>query len=78
MSDELVVVYTAAGQVEAHLIISLLESAGIPAGIVQEGAGAAFGFTMGLMGEAQILVAEKNARAARELLDAYERGDLSE
>lgn len=78
MSSELVVVYTAAGQAEANLIKSLLEAEGIPAGIVQEGAGAAFGFTVGLMGQADILVAEENAAQARDILEAMERGELGD
>jgi hypothetical protein len=78
MNNNLVVVYTAAGQTEASLIKSLLEAAGIPAMSSQEGAGAAFGLTVGLMGEARILVREEDAAEARELLAAMERGELEE
>ena len=78
MYNNLVVVYTAAGQAEANLIKSMLEAAGIPAMSAQEGAGAAFGLTVGLMGEAQILVREEDAAEARELLAAMERGEPDE
>jgi|CXWL01.1.fsa_nt_gi type III secretory pathway lipoprotein EscJ len=78
MNNELVVVYTAAGQTEANLIKSLLEAAGIPAMTSQEGAGAAYGLTVGPLGEARILVREKDAAEARELLAAMERGEPDE
>ncbi len=78
MPENLVVVYTAAGQTEANLIKGVLEAAGIPAMSSQEGAGAAFGLTVGLMGKAQILVREEDAAEARELLAAMEQGELEE
>jgi len=55
MPDDLIVVYTATGQIEASLIKGLLESSGIPVMSVQEGAGAAYGFTVGLLGEVKLL-----------------------
>ncbi|MBI3242460.1 MAG: DUF2007 domain-containing protein [Chloroflexi bacterium] len=73
MPENLVVIYTAAGQAEANLIKSVLEAAGIPAMSTQEGAGAAFGLTVGLMGEARILVREEDAAEAKELLAAMEQ-----
>jgi hypothetical protein len=53
----------------------MLEAANIPVMVSQEGAGATFGFTLGLMGEAEILVPEKYADEARGLLEAWQRGD---
>ena len=76
MADNLVVVYTASGQAEASLIKSLLAAAGIPAMSTQEGAGAAYGFTVGLMGRAEILVSEAHVEEALALLAARERGEL--
>ncbi len=78
MNSNLVVVYTAAGRTEAGFIISLLEAAGIPAMSTQEGAGAAYGLTVGPLGKAQILVREEDAAEARELLAAMEHGELDE
>ncbi len=78
MKNNLVVVYTAAGQIEASLIKGLLEAAGIPAMTSQEGAGVAYGLTVGPLGEARILVREKDAAEARELLAAMEHGELEE
>ncbi|HLF00836.1 MAG TPA: DUF2007 domain-containing protein [Anaerolineales bacterium] len=68
MPDDLIVVYTATGQIEASLIKGLLESSGIPVMSVQEGAGAAYGFTVGLLGEVKLLVPEKYEAEAREVL----------
>ena len=76
MNGKPVVVYTAAGQFKAAVIKSLLEAAGIPAEISQEGAGNVFGFTVGAMGLADILVAEEHQAEARALLEAMERGEL--
>ena len=70
MPDDLVAVYTAAGQAEAALIKSLLEAKGIPVMVAQEGAGVAFGLTVGLMGMAEILVPEKYAAEARKVIEA--------
>jgi hypothetical protein len=68
MPDDLVVVYTAAGQIEASLIKGLLESNGIPVMSLQEGAGAAYGLTVGVLGEVKVLTPKKYERQAREVL----------
>ena len=76
MTHPLVVAYTTAGQIEANIIKGMLEAAGIPAAISQEGAGAAFGFTVGALGMVDILVAEQHADEARKLIAAMQRGEL--
>ena len=78
MSLNLVTIYTAAGQMPASLIKSFLEAHGIPTLVVQESAGVVYGLTVGLMGNAEILVAEEHAVEARELLEAMERGEWEE
>ena len=77
MTPNLVTVFTAAGQMQASLIKSFLEAHGIPTLVVQESAGVVYGLTVGLMGNAEILVAEEHAQEARELLEAMERGELT-
>jgi hypothetical protein len=77
MSNRLVVIYTA-GPGEANIIRELLAAAGIPAELSREGAGAAYGLTVGPMGTVDILVAEADAAAAQEVLDAVERGDFDD
>jgi hypothetical protein len=57
-------VYTAHGQVEANLIQSRLEAAGIQVLKFQESAGAVYGFTMGELGHVDLWVpAERKAEA---------------
>ena len=77
MTPHLVTVHTAAGQIQATIIKSFLEAQGIPTLVVQESAGVVYGLTVGLMGNADILVAEEHAGEARELLEAMERGELT-
>jgi hypothetical protein len=78
MSHPLVVVHSTAGQLQANIIKSLLEAEGIPAEIAQEGAGVAFGFTVGTLGIADILVPEAYEAQARSVLAAMQNGDLEE
>lgn len=78
MPEELIVVYVAAGQVEANLVKSLLEAEGIPAMVAQEGAGSAFGLTVGPMGRAEILVPASRAEEARELLAGMKGGESND
>jgi hypothetical protein len=72
--NDLTSVYIAHGQVEAQLIKSLLEAEGIPVMIAQEGAGAAYGLTVGILGIAEIFVREKDAEEAKRLIEEM-RGD---
>jgi hypothetical protein len=69
-------VYTAEGNLAGEMIRLLLESFGIQSILLQESAGAAYGFTVGPMGEVTIMVAENQAEDARQLILAMERGDL--
>lgn len=78
MSGKLVVVFTTAGGGTAAIIKTMLEAAGIPAVTSQEGAGTAYGLTVGALGTVDILVPESRATEAKALLAAMERGDLSE
>jgi Putative prokaryotic signal transducing protein len=78
MAQRLVVVYTAAGPGQADIIKSTLVAAGIPAVTSREGAGAAYGFTVGPMGMVDILVPEEHLAQAEDLLAAIQRGDLSD
>ncbi len=64
-----IVVYVAAGELEAQVIRSKLESAGIPA-MIQSEAGGTFPFTVDKMGEFRILVPTGWEREAREVLES--------
>jgi hypothetical protein len=74
MSPTPVVVYTAAGQMHANLIKSLLEADGIPVQLVQESAGAVYVFTVGTLGMVEVLVPAERADEARALI-AMLQGD---
>jgi hypothetical protein len=78
MSQRFVVVYTTAGPGEATIIQSVLEAAGIPCELSREGAGAAYGITVGPLGVVDILVPEAHAAAAEALLAAMDRGELAD
>ena len=76
MTQPLVVVYTAAGRMEANIVKGMLEAAGIPVELSQESAGTVYGLTVGTMGLVEILVPEKRADEAKALIEAMRRGDL--
>jgi hypothetical protein len=64
----LVTVYTASGQLQAQVIKTKLESAGIPALLDYESAGIVLGITVDGLGEVRVMVAENLAEEARTLL----------
>ena len=78
MPEQLVVVYTAANPGEADVVKGALLAAGVQAETSREGAGAAYGFTVGPLGMVEILVPAAYAAQAAELLAAMRRGDLSD
>ncbi len=78
MSSDLVVVYTTAGPGPAEILKSTLEAAGIPAELSREGAGAAYGLTVGPLGMVDILVPADRAAEATALLEAMQRGELAD
>lgn len=73
---KLVVVYTAAGQLQANIVKGLLEANGIPVALSQESAGATYGFTVGAMGLVDLLVTEDRRPEAEALLAEMARGEL--
>ena len=64
----LATVYTAFGQLKAHVIKTKLESAGIPALLDYESAGVILGITVDGLGEVRVMVPEALAQEAKELL----------
>jgi len=64
----LTTVYTAFGQLEAQVIKTKLESAGIPALLDYESAGVVFGITVDGLGEVRVMVPQALAHEAEELL----------
>lgn len=66
----------AQGDLEAEIIRGLLEAQEIPVVLSREGAGRAFGFTVGPMGEVEILVPMDHLHQAKIILKQYEDGSL--
>ena len=67
-SKKLVDVYTANGEIEAHIIKGKLESNGIPCMLRSNAAGSVHVFTVDGMGEVKVAVLESQAEEARKLL----------
>ncbi len=65
---KLVVVYKAAGEVEAELVKGKLANVGISALLEHEAGGRAYGLTIDGWGEYRVLVPEDQARRARAVL----------
>jgi hypothetical protein len=71
----LVTVYTASGHLQAQVIKTKLESAGIPTLLDYESAGVVLGITVDGLGEVRVMVPEGLAEEARALL--VEEGEES-
>lgn len=63
------------GITPAELLAGRLRAANIPARAIQEGAGQAYGLTVGILGTAHVLVPEDRLEEARALLDVEEEVD---
>jgi hypothetical protein len=76
MNERIVSVGEASGGLEGEILKTLLASRGIEALLSQEAVGQVTGLFVGPMGRVRILVAENEARRAREVLDEYYRDRL--
>lgn len=64
------------GALQAELLRGLLEAQGVQVRLSQEGAGRAYGLSVGPLGVVRLYVPASQESLAQEVLDAYERGDL--
>lgn len=78
MSDELIIIASTAGKVEAEIIRSLLEANDIQVQLSYESAGTAIGLGVGPLAEVDILVRSDQQSQAETLLDDYYAGRLEE
>ena len=78
MTTQYISVYTANGMLDAEMIRSFLETAGIPSMLSHESAGTVFGLTLGPMGEVQVMVPADKSEDAKNILDAMEQGKYSQ
>ena len=67
-NEKLVQVYRAAGEIEAQVIRSLLESYGIPCLLKSEAAPSVHTFAVDGMGEVRVMVWEEVAEKAKRLI----------
>jgi hypothetical protein len=74
----LTTIYTAFGQLEAQVIKTKLESAGIPALLDYESASIVFGITVDGLGEVRVMVPQALAQEAEELLSQPPDWELEE
>jgi hypothetical protein len=70
------VVFIAQGMLEAESVKILLESFNIPAYLNQESAGSVFGFTVGPLGEVEVLVPKQYIDEAKKIIDEMNTGKL--
>ncbi|OGO41297.1 MAG: hypothetical protein A2Z04_08500 [Chloroflexi bacterium RBG_16_57_9] len=75
---EPVVVYSTGGELAAEVVRGKLESAGIPAMVLNEFAWAVGPMSVGKLGEARVLVPARFAQQAREILAAEHDEDIFE
>lgn len=71
-----VVVYVAAGQLNADMIVAFLQSNGIDSYASMEAAGSVFGIQAGILGRARVYVREEDEEEALRLLEAMEAGEM--
>jgi hypothetical protein len=64
------------GELQANLLRNLLEAQGIKVFLNQEGAGKAYGLTVGPLGQVQVLVPEQQSQEARQIVDDYYAGNF--
>ena len=62
------------GELQADLLRNLLEAQGIKVFLNQEGAGRAYGLTVGPMGQVQVLVPEHQSQEANQIVEDYYAG----
>jgi len=71
------IVYRADGEFNGKAICALLESFSIHAWTSQESYGRTVGLSVGTLGEVKVYVDENDVIAARDILAAYDRGELA-
>lgn len=74
--DEWITLETVQGDLEAELIRGMLEAQEIPVLLSREGAGRAFGLTVGPMGEVEVLVPKVLENDAKKIMEQYKNGLL--
>ncbi len=76
--EEWVLVDKVPGQLQAEIIKGLLEAQGVMVWLNQEGAAHGYALTVGTLGMVEVLVPTSEVEKARQVLDAYNRGDFED
>ncbi len=76
--EEWVLVDKVQGQLQAELLKGLLEAQGIRVWLNSQGASRAYAVTVGTLGLVEILVPTNDAEQAKQVLEAYYRGDYKD
>ena len=74
--EEWILVDKVQGQLQAEILRGLLEGQGIMVWLNQQGAARAYAVAVGTLGMVEILVPSSEAEKARQVLEAYYRGDF--
>jgi hypothetical protein len=77
VKEQWVLVDKVQGQLQAELLRGLLEAQGIDVYLNQEGAAHAYAVSVGTLGMVEILVPTSEVAKARQILEAYYRGDFN-
>ncbi len=78
IEEEWVVVEKVEGQLQAEIMKGLLEAQGIRVWLNQQGLAHAYAVTVGSLGLVQILVPNTQIDQAKQVLEAYYRGDYED
>jgi len=75
--EEWVLVDKVQGQLQAEILRGLLEAQGIMVWLNPQGAARAYAVSVGTLGAVELLVPSSQAEQARQVLEAYYRGDFN-
>jgi hypothetical protein len=75
--EQWVLVDKVQGQLQGELLRGLLEAQGITVYLNQEGAAHAYAVAVGTLGTVEILVPTSEVTKARQIIEAYYRGDFN-
>ncbi len=78
VEEEWVLVDRVQGQLQAELLKGLLEAQGIRVWLNQQGAAHAYAVAVGTLGMVEILVPTSETGQAKQVLEAYYRGDFND
>ncbi|HEY47383.1 MAG: hypothetical protein AMJ88_02325 [Anaerolineae bacterium SM23_ 63] len=76
MDEEIVVVETTSGLIEAEILRGLLEANDINVWLSHESAGKVIGLSVGPLGQVDLMVPAYQAEDAKKILDDYHAGRL--